>query len=110
MKPLKDATHLYEVENRHYHADRENFRIVELQISKDQKIPWHKHSTVVDIFYVWKGALTIYLQDPKEKVHLQEKEMYAVEAGRPHLVTNALETSTTFFVIQDGDYDNIQLT
>jgi hypothetical protein len=32
-KPLKDASHLYDVERTQYHAQRPGFRIIELQIS-----------------------------------------------------------------------------
>ncbi len=43
MEPLKDASHLYEVERRVSHAERPGFRINELQISPTQKVPWHYH-------------------------------------------------------------------
>ena len=43
MEPLKDASHLYEVERRVEHAARPGFRINELQISPAQKVPWHCH-------------------------------------------------------------------
>jgi len=32
-KPLKDASHLYDVERTEYHAQRPGFRMIELQIS-----------------------------------------------------------------------------
>ncbi len=38
-------------------------------------------------------------------------ETYAVRPGRPHLVTNAGQTSATFLVLQGlGEYDFIPLT
>ena len=36
MEPIKDASHLYEVERRARHAERPGFRISELQISATQ--------------------------------------------------------------------------
>ena len=39
LKPVKDASHLYEVERRARHVERPGFRISELQISPKQKVP-----------------------------------------------------------------------
>lgn len=43
MQPLKDASHLFEVERRVRHAERAGFRINELQISPTHQVPWHSH-------------------------------------------------------------------
>ncbi len=50
MEPVKDTTHLYEVERRARHAERPGFRINELQISPAQKVPWHYHTNVQEAF------------------------------------------------------------
>src|SRR2546427_12101772 len=100
MKGAKDSSGLYEVERRAYHAARQGFRIAELQISPTQKVPWHYHTNVHDTFYVISGSLRIYLQDPKEHLNLAPRQTYAVPPGRPHLVTNAGETSAVFLVLQ----------
>ena len=111
MEALKDASHLYEVERRECHAQRPGFRINELQLSKTQKVPWHFHSNVQDTFYVLQGSIRIFLQDPKESVTLQPGGTYSVPPRRPHLVTNAGESSATFLVLQGiGDYDFVPLT
>jgi quercetin dioxygenase-like cupin family protein len=70
MQGVKDASGLYEVERRACYAARPGFRIVELQISPVQKVPWHYHNKVRDTFYVVEGSIRIFLQDPKEKVEL----------------------------------------
>jgi quercetin dioxygenase-like cupin family protein len=107
---VKDASGLYEVERRAYHAGRPGFRIAELQISPAQKVPWHSHSNVQDTFYVIEGELQLFMQDPKEDVRLKPGETYSVRAGRPHLVTNAGKTSATFLVLQGiGEYDFVPL-
>src|SRR5215813_9288689 len=54
---VKDASGLYEVERRAYHAARPGFRIAELQISPTQKVPWHYHNNVHDTFYVLEGII-----------------------------------------------------
>jgi quercetin dioxygenase-like cupin family protein len=111
MQAVKDASGLYEVERRAFHAERPGFRITELQISPTQKVPWHFHNNVSDTFYVLAGSIRIFLQNPKEKVDLAPGQSFAVPPGRPHLVTNAGETSAVFLVLQGvGDYDFVPLT
>lgn len=108
---LKDASHLYSVERSAIHAAREDFRILELQLSPSQQIPWHLHQQTQDTFYVLKGALRIFLQDPKEDIVLEPGNTYTVRPERPHLVTNASGGSTTFLVLQGiGSYDYVPLT
>jgi mannose-6-phosphate isomerase-like protein (cupin superfamily) len=110
MQAVKDASTLYEVERRAYHAARPGFRIAELQISRTQKVPWHYHNNVHDTFYVIEGMIRIFLQNPKEEVQLHRGETYSVPPKRPHLVTNAGETSATFLVLQGiGEYDFVPL-
>ena len=109
-KPLKDASALYEVERRHYHLVRPDFRINELQLSPTQTVPWHAHTNISDTFYVLDGKLRLFFRDPKEDVLLEPGESYAVRPGRPHLVTNAGETSMTILVLQGvGEYDYVPL-
>jgi mannose-6-phosphate isomerase-like protein (cupin superfamily) len=111
MQAVKDASGLYEVERRACHAERPGFRITELQISPTQKVPWHFHNNVSDTFYVLAGSIRIFLQHPKDKVDLAPGQSFAVPPKRPHLVTNAGETSAVFLVLQGvGDYDFVPLT
>jgi quercetin dioxygenase-like cupin family protein len=111
MSTVKDASELYEVERRAYHAVRPGFRITELQISPTQKVPWHQHSNVQDTFYVLEGAIRIFMQAPKEEVRLARGETYAVAPKRPHLVVNDGDRSATFLVLQGiGEYDFVPLT
>jgi mannose-6-phosphate isomerase-like protein (cupin superfamily) len=107
---IRDASHLYEVERRVQHAARPGFRIVELQLSPTQKVPWHSHTDITDTFYVLEGHMRLFLQDPKEEVKLKPGETYAVRAARPHLVTNGGTGSLTFLVLQGiGEYDYVPL-
>ena len=107
---VKDASHLYEVERRARHAERPGFRISELQLSPTQTVPWHTHTNVSDTFYVLEGRLRLFLQNPKEDKILTPGQSYAVAPGRPHLVTNAGESSMTFLVLQGvGEYDYVPL-
>lgn len=99
-----------EVERCVFHAEREGFRISELQISTSQKIPWHYHNHITDTFYVLEGEITIYLRDPKESIRLGQSESFQAIALRPHMVTNSGSGSATFLVLQGvGEYDNVPL-
>ncbi|MBX3501081.1 MAG: cupin domain-containing protein [Alphaproteobacteria bacterium] len=110
LEPVKDASHLYEVERRAYHLQRPGFRIAELQLSPTQKVPWHCHSNISDTFYVLEGEMRLFLQKPKQEVRLKPGESFVAEAGRPHLVTNAGQTSLTFLIMQGvGEYDYVPL-
>ena len=107
----RDASHLCEVERRVQHAARPGFRIMELQLSPTQKVPWHSHTNITDTFYVLEGHMRLFLQDPKEEVNLKPGEIHVVRAARPHLVTNGGTKSLTFLVLQGiGEYDYVPLT
>ena len=73
MEPVKDSSHLYQVERRARHAERPGFQISELQLSPTQRVPWHYHSEVQDTFYVLQGQLRLFLRDPKEEVRLRRR-------------------------------------
>ena len=111
MEPLKDASQFYEVERRARHADRPGFRINELQISPTQKVPWHYHTNITDTMYVLEGKLRVFLREPKEEVLIEAGETYVIPPKRPHLVTNAGDSSATFLILQGiGEYDFVPLT
>ena len=110
LKPVKDASHLYEVERRARHCVRPGFHISELQLSPTQTVPWHFHTNISDTFYVLVGQMRLFLQNPKEDVWLKPGQTFTAAPGRPHLVTNAGKTSLTFLVLQGmGEYDYVPL-
>lgn len=110
MERIVDASHLYEVERRVLHAERDGFRISELQIGPQQAVPWHVHTVIQDTFYVLEGAIAISLRKPDEMVRLEPGQVYCVPALRPHHVANAGEGSATFLVLQGiGAYDYVPL-
>ena len=80
---VRDASGLYEVERRAYHAARSGFRIAELQISPTQKVPWHSHSNVQDTFYVIEGELRLFMKDPEEDVRLKPSVFGAGRTAAP---------------------------
>jgi quercetin dioxygenase-like cupin family protein len=110
LKPVKDASHLYEVERRARHVQRPGFHISELQLSPTQTVPWHFHNNIADTFYVLEGEMRLFLQNPKEEVRLKPGETFTAVAKRPHLVTNVGKGSLTFLVLQGmGEYDYVPM-
>ena len=109
-KQMHDESQYYEVERTQYHAERPGFRILELQISPIQQIPWHYHSHIQDTFYVVEGCIKLFLRDPKEEIVLEPGGTFSVRPRRPHLVINGGSTSATFLVLQGiGEYDFVPL-
>ena len=54
--------------------------------------------------------MRLFLQEPKQDAILKAGDSFVVEAGRPHLVPNAGETSLTFLIMQGvGEYDYVPL-
>ncbi len=111
MEAVKDASHLYEVERRARHAERNGFRINELQISPTQKVPWNYHSHVQDTFYVLEGTIRVFMREPNATLVLKPGETYTLAPKRPHLVINAGNASATFLILQGiGEYDFVPMT
>jgi hypothetical protein len=107
---MKVASTMYEVERRAEHAARPGFRITELQILSNQKVPWHYHSNVQDTFYVIEGQLRIFLRDPKEMCDLP----LAKPIRSRHVVPTSLPMPEArqrlFLVLQGiGTYDFVPL-
>src|SRR5262245_58645554 len=106
MAAGEETADLYEVEPHTRNAVRPEFRITELQISPTQEVPWHYHNNIQDTFYVLSGAIRILLSNPPEEVRLMPGQTYSVPPKRAHLVKNAGDFSTVFFVLQGiGEYD-----
>src|SRR5260370_41697152 len=80
LNPVKDASHLYEVEHRARHCVRPGFHISELQLSPTQTVPWHFHTNIADTFYVLEGEMRLFLQKPKQEVRLKPGETFTAVA------------------------------
>ena len=105
MREVKDSSRIYQVQRRSYYVARPEFRIVEMQISPTQSVPWHYHNKVQDTFYVVAGTIRVCTREPEDEVVLSPGETYSVPPRRPHLVTDASNTSATFLVLQGkGEY------
>lgn len=102
MVKLADGTHLYPVRNRQRYGERPGFKITELILEHGQEVPWHRHTTVIDTFYVIEGTLRVAATEPSQEVVLGPAQVFQVRAGRPHRVTSASAAPTRFLVIGDA--------
>lgn len=107
---IEDASHLYKAERVTFHLERPDFRIAEMVLAPKHFVPWHAHNHVGDTFYVVEGKLVLHLRNPDTQVDLLPGQSFAVEAGRPHLVTNGGDKAMTILVLQGvGRYDYVPL-
>ena len=110
MQAPKATGRTYEVERRVYHAVRPGFRIVEMQISPTQAIPWHYHTQAQDTFYMLSGSIRIRMGEPDGQVILAPGQSCMISAQRPHSVENAGGTSAVFLILQGiGEHDFIAM-
>ena len=58
---------------------------IKLAKVKGQDVPWHTHDNEDELFYVFKGSITIELKSGN-KYNLEEGEMYVVKQGIEHRV------------------------
>ena len=54
-----------------------------------------------------RGGIRLSLREPEQELRLRRGAIFAVLPGRPHRVTNGGDTSATFLVLQNGDYDYV---
>ena len=105
------ATSDVDIERAPRHAERPEFRILELRMSPTEQVPWHRHTNVQDTFYVLEGRVRVTLREPNDQIDLASGESWGpVRPGRPHRVTNPGEQTATFLVLQGmGEYDFVTL-
>ena len=100
MQPLKDASHLYEVERRVRHAERPGFRINELRIRRRSRCPGTTTATSVTRSMSSTDGSRTFLREPNEEVQPGPGDTFTVDPRRPHLVTNGGDCSATFLTLQ----------
>lgn len=106
MKAVQNPSKLYTAQRRIRHIETHDFRLTEFQLAAGQHIPWHKHSTISDTFYVIGGAIRVSMMEPTEAVEVFSGQTYVVPPCRPHLVENAGIADASFLVLQGvGTFD-----
>ncbi|WP_420005988.1 cupin domain-containing protein [Arenibacterium sp. LLYu02] len=87
-------------------AQTESLKVYLHSFEGQQRVPWHWHSGVSDLFICIEGCGQISLRAPEETVVLQVGERYEVAPMRPHSVSSADGKTCRMILIQGvGEID-----
>jgi quercetin dioxygenase-like cupin family protein len=87
--------------------------VKETELAPGDTMPFHHHSTVVDIFYCLKGELSIdqadiFTGEAVATVTLAAGDSITIKPGTAHRPHNRSSNDTRFLLIQGvGEYDYI---
>lgn len=102
--------------DKHYSADRIDIvidtpilRVLDAGFAPGQQVPWHRHTNVIDHFWVIAGRLRVETQAPDQSFDLGAGGYCAVSPGCEHRVTNIGGDTCHFINLQGfGAYDFIR--
>jgi len=81
-------------------------RVRILTLEKDDAIPWHHHTQVIDHTVCLEGEIEIHLQGPEETLTLSPGMRHEVQPHRIHTIINPSEAPARYILIQGvGEYD-----
>ena len=107
MKRIPPGELPYEVEAVDIVIELPDLVISEITLSPGQKVPWHYHNKVTDIFYCLSGC-TFIRHGESAEARLQPGESISVPPRTPHQVECAVDASYRFLIIQGlGEYDYV---
>ena len=100
----------------HYAADRIDvvvdtpiLRVLNAHFAPSQEVPWHRHTNVIDHFWVITGRLRVETQEPDQCFELSAGGYCSVSPGCAHRVTSIGESSCHFVNLQGfGVYDFVR--
>ena len=96
----------YEVEDWAIVAQVSNLRVITMTLAEGQRVPWHIHTEVTDIFFCLEGALVVEHPAGRPSAGLGVGESYVVEPGTPHRATGKDGGRVRFMIVQGiGTYD-----
>ena len=84
----------------------EGVRVRHSHLDPGKEIPWHRHSDIVDMFYIIRGPVTIETREPDQQIELLTGESFRAAVAQPHRVSNRTHARVEFLLIQGvGKYD-----
>ena len=87
-------------------TETDDLRVSILTLSGDEKVPWHYHRNVADVFICIDGITVIDTRAPRSHYELAPGEHAIVPAKTAHEVTSKDNKGCRFSVVQgDGAYD-----
>jgi Mannose-6-phosphate isomerase len=84
----------------------EGVKVRHSYLDPGKEIPWHRHSSITDLVFAVRGAVTVETLDPPARLTLNAGDSHHVPAGQPHRVSNPTGARIEFLLIQGvGSYD-----
>lgn len=96
----------YTISGRELVAETPGMRVQILTLGRGEKIPWHYHSTVSDIFVCLEGTTVVETRAPRARHELESGEHCAVRPRTAHEVTGKNGNGCRFTIVQGvGEHD-----
>lgn len=96
----------YTISGQELVAEGDGLRVQVLTLAKGERIPWHYHSTVSDIFVCLEGTTVVETRAPRARHELAPGEHCVVAPKTAHEVTGKGGNGCRFTIVQGvGQYD-----
>ncbi len=90
----------YSISGRDLVAEADGLRVQVLTLARGEKIPWHYHSIVADIFVGLEGTTVVETRAPRARHELGPGEHCVVPQGTAHEVTGKDGEACRFTIVQ----------
>ncbi len=98
----------YQIAGRELVSEADGLRVQILTLGPGEKVPWHCHSVVTDIFICLDGTTVIETRAPRARHELARGEHCVVPAKTAHEVSGKDGAGCRFTIVQGvGEHDFI---
>ncbi len=98
----------YTISGRELVAETATLRVQVLTLGDGERVPWHYHSAVSDIFICLEGTTVVETRAPAARHQLEPGEHCVVPPRTAHEVTGKDGNGCRFTIVQGvGEYDFI---
>jgi len=106
---MTDTKHpIYQIAGRELVSEADGLRVQILTLGPGEKVPWHCHSVVSDIFICLEGTTVVETRAPRARHELAPGAHCVVPPKTAHEVTGKDGAGCRFNIIQGvGEYDYI---
>ncbi len=103
---LQEGT--YPTEERFTLAEAPGLRVRQLSLAAGQRVPWHYHNEIKEIFFCMKGPMWVKTRDPDAVYVLEPGDTAKIPAGRIHSAAGVEYRACKFIIVQGvGPYDYV---
>lgn len=86
-------------------TETDNLRVSVLTLDPGDKVPWHYHSNVDDVFVCVEGTTVVDTRAPRGHHELTPGAHLIVPSKTAHEVTSKDDKGCRFAIVQGGRYD-----